>query len=268
MISRILFVLFVLFMNGNIFANQIITTDTTKNFFPVTGNRALLIDIGPIFSYIGNMFNGSDYNNLNLNSASLLYRKYRDENTVIRYKVNFSVSTDEFLSQQSESFPGILFNGTRRENMISLALAKGNEKHFNYKKLGLYYGSEIFIGGSLNSSNYKYDFQDGDVFKNGFNYFTDRRISDNNRYSLFAGVAGIMGVDYHFSKRFFVNAEIRIPLTVVYEIQTSEKYEDIEVLQPSNVLSVKQQEKKDPIHLFDFSISTNQIIVFRAGVVF
>lgn len=266
--SRLLFVLFVLFLNGNIFANQIISSDTTKNIFPIAGNRALLIDIDPIFDYIGNMFNGSDFNSFNLNTTNLLYRKYINENKVSRYRLRFSVFSYEYGEQNSDNFPDNLFNSTKRDNSVSLTFAKGNEKHFNYKKLGLYYGSEIFIGALYYSSSYNYDFKDGDEVKNGYGLSLERKISEYKTYYVSAGVAGLIGADYYLSKRFFVNAEIRIPLTVAYEIQHFGRSEDIEVLVPSNVVSVKQQEKKDPIHLFDFSISTNQFIVFRAGIVF
>lgn len=266
--STLIFVFINIFISVNIFSKHEIFIDTSKNIFPYTSNRSLLIDIDPIFDYIGNMFNGSDYNTLYLNTANILYRKYENDVKVTRYRLRFYGNFSHSNRAKSSEFPSNLLNGTSKDNSYSLTFAKGSERHYNFKKLSLYHGLEILISGAYYSTNYNYDYQDGDIINDGYGLKIDRIISSDRQYYLSAGIAGIIGADYYLSNRFFINTEIRLPLVINYQIRHFDKYEDIEILTPSTVLAVEQQEKMDPISLFEVYLSTSQFIVFRAGVVF
>ena len=61
-----------------------IDQDTLKSYVPQAGKRSISINVNPVISYLGNMFNGSTGNSLDISAANILYRKFKENNTVKR----------------------------------------------------------------------------------------------------------------------------------------------------------------------------------------
>ncbi|MBK6497492.1 MAG: hypothetical protein IPG00_04715 [Saprospiraceae bacterium] len=122
-------------------ANQTLDADTIKTHLPSVGQKSFLISINPLISFVGNMFNGTTDNGLYLTSGSILYRKHLEKNVTKRYRLNFQISSINYLGYNEKYFPDLLKNGTHRTNYFSLTYAFGkkkipNEKYFFVHRMG------------------------------------------------------------------------------------------------------------------------------------
>lgn len=268
----LLFLFLNVFSNEQIFGSSYtnILLDTTKTNYPTSGSRAILVNIDPLFDYVGNMFNGSVYNSLFLNSLGLRYRKYKDKNKVNRLTADIRISSIQFENEtDSETFPTNLYNGTNRNTSINLRMLKGFENHLNFNKLSVYYGAQY--GCSLNffMTNYNYEFEDGEFIMDAYGIQAERLRTSNKYFYATASLEGILGMDYYFSKRFFINLEMKLPFVLRYDIIFRDVKEEIEVLGFGNKLTTQKIEsERKPIHLFDVSISNFNLIAIYAGFVF
>ena len=157
------------------YSTGMITSDTVTTKFPKTGEKSLLINIDPIISFVGNLFNGSSNNFLfNLSSGTLLYRKYLDNNISKRYRFNAILNTESNAYQTNFRFPNLLYNHTERSNDIQLTFAIGKEKRFHFQKFSLYTGWEFLSGISHSSrkNNYTYNKSDENINLNSISNIT------------------------------------------------------------------------------------------------
>lgn len=244
--------------------------DTLKSYVPTAGKRAISININPVFTYLGNMFNGSTGNSLDISAANVLYRKFKENNIVKRYRLNFGISTNESsLINSNSTFPFRLDAGTRRSFSSSLSFAYGKEKRYNYRKLSLYTGWEIISGVSHYSSSYNYDYNDGDFYSIDILQQNLTRIKSGPSYTgVSVGVAGILGAEYYFSKMFFVGMELSVPFILSITREEGYKYERANVIWPENVVRVTDELSDDARNLISGSIRSTDLIQFRAGITF
>ncbi|MBK7699629.1 MAG: hypothetical protein IPJ39_13285 [Saprospiraceae bacterium] len=112
----------------------------------------MLISINPLISFVGNMFNGTTDNGLYLTSGSILYRKYLEKNVTKRYRLNFQISSINYLGYNEKYFPDLLKNGTQGQ-IIFIDLSFG-KKRYQMKNISLYTGWEVFSRASHYSEKY------------------------------------------------------------------------------------------------------------------
>ena len=253
---------------GNAYA--FLAQDTVKTYLPISGQRSLSLNINPIFSYLGNMFNGSTNNLFNISATSILYRKFNENNTVKRYRLNFGIATNENNIIGNANFLAFgLDLGTRRHSDFSFSFAYGKEKRYNYRKLALYTGWELLSGLSHYSTTYNYDQKEGDQFEGNFfpvNY--TRRSSDSQSSSLHLGVAGLLGAEYYFSKMFFVGLELSVPIVVSISRNNNLVNEIVNVQSIGNIVRVTEEESQKARYIINGSFRSSNAIQFRAGIAF
>jgi len=274
--SSLSIALLVLFLSNTSFGSSNISQSTTdqdtlKSYIPAAGKRAIAINVNPIFNYLGNMFNGSTGNSLDISAANVLFRKFKENNIVKRYRLSIGVSTEESsLVGSITTYPYGLNSGTSRSINTSLSFAYGKERRYNYKKLSLYTGWELLSGISHSSNSYNYEINEGDVFTGGSVWIIDftRRKSSTTSSNLTVGAAGILGADYYFSKMFFAAIELSVPLVFTVRRIESEKEETASVTSPDKIIKIVEEESEDPRYLISGSVSSTNLIQFRAGIVF
>ena len=136
------------------------------------------------------------------------------------------------------------------------------------KNISLYTGCEVFSRASHYSEIWKYEYNKGDEVDSVFpDYSLNRIVSEGNYNQLQGGIVGLLGIDYHFSKMFYVNMELSIPLVINFELISERKYEDVKVI-GNRIVDVMQQDTEKPTLLWDVYINSSQLLQFRAGVVF
>ncbi len=243
--------------------NDTILKDTIPHIFPKAGDRSVAISAQPILSYIGNMFNGTENNSLDINNFGFIYRKYKDNNVAQSYRAALTFSSSE---GSNYSFNNDFFDFNTRTNNISFQMGYGKEKRYLYKKWALLTGWELSGGYSHTSTSYNYKYVDGDFVDTQFTYLSRDKLS-NIRNNLSLVISGIVGAEYYFSKRFFTNVSFRLPLVFNLNIITPDRRESY-VITSNNILRVTADEKGSSTYLKNVSFSSSNYASLMIGFVF
>lgn len=194
---------------------------------PEGGDFALGIDAQPLFSWVGNAFNGSTSNSLfndyPLPDAAVMGKYFMGENMAIRGRLRltggssvtrFAVVED---GQNPADFdPSETVVDERYDNSFATTLAGGLEWRRGHGRLQGVYGGEAVIGYAHSSSVYAYgnDFDDDNptpttsTFNLGGSYSASSRVLESrpgNTLSL--GVRGFLGAEFFMAPRVSIAGE-------------------------------------------------------------
>jgi hypothetical protein len=241
-----------------------------SSLYPNEGDRSLNIRINPIFNYMGNFFNQSGNNSLDLSSADLLYRKYLSDGKVKRIRGNVSFRSTA-MAGTNFFFPvvDIVQLGTQQDHSYFANVGVGREYRHSTNRFSFYSGWEFLSSVSFTYINFKYTYNDGDIlpapiFRSNF----PRPVSTNRGLGLNIGFAGLFGGEYFVTKQISIGAEIILPATVGYQFQASSKFDVIDTSQNPLVLRVTENfTEKSPGSIVG-SAFTNTTVAFRAGFIF
>lgn len=179
------------FLYLNAQQDSVLTDKKNRTILPEKNDLAFGISINPIFNYLGNSFNGSSHNFLNLGLLNnQLYAKYfLSNNAALRFRLgmkttrkNVSVNSDYYLYDIEETFTEI--DGTI-----------GYEKRAGDTRLQLFYGGEI---------NIAYE-----TIKHEHNYvgFLPDDIELREADGLGVGLRGFFGVEYFLISKLSIGGE-------------------------------------------------------------
>lgn len=158
-------VLFVasLFLATATFAQDGLTSKKGEAILPEAGDWALGFDANPFISYFGNLANANTNNSMNAawqtNDASIVGKYFKDETTAYRgrVRIGFNSSSNDFLNDTSTVFAPSYVEGDVSSTNFNLVLGAGIEKRKGNTRIQGYYGGELLIGFSTNSSDFNYD---------------------------------------------------------------------------------------------------------------
>jgi hypothetical protein len=185
-----------------------------NNKLPVSGNKSLSIDANPFFNYAGNFFNNSTDNRLNLSSANIIYRKFKEDGKVFRLRGSAAIR----LNSNALFTISPLGRGVEEIYVFNPTVGIGKEKRLNRRNWQFYGGWEFIAGVNMNIRNYKYDINRGDNISQNFSAY-DRPKYVNNGIGITAGAGAVLGTEYYFSKFFFAGIDLVLPMTIGYRFQ-------------------------------------------------
>ena len=252
-------------------ANSIfLVEDTLKVQHPYVGKKAIMINVDPFISFVGNLFNCNGNNQLRINTVGLVYRHYLPDSQVKRMTLDVNFNSNNYNIISNFNYPTNIFNGYTRSSSYFVGFTKGKEHHHLQKKFGIYYGYDYLAAINYSSVNDVYDYENGDIIAEEvrFSLFDRRSTLVNRNIGATIGIAGLFGVDYMISKRIFLNAEVRIPLQLSYNLHQRSRYEEIMVDFETKQLTTESLPNRPDLHLVTFNLSTSQFFQFRAGFVF
>jgi hypothetical protein len=192
------------------------TTLMSKNkriILPQKNDIAIGVSTNSIFNYIGNLFNNSEHNYLNLKllQNSQIFGKYfLSENTALNVRLGI-LMTDKDFFYASDYWGSIPVN----EKYSNLSFAAGYEKRIGKNRLQLAYGSEINM--TFSKVNYSYNRvhfnpprtkQPHEIELRGYvgiEYFFAPKISVGGQYGL--GIAGIGLFQKKFKDNILINTD-------------------------------------------------------------
>jgi hypothetical protein len=204
------------------FANAQTTQVTNDKGFVVTpeaGDWAIGFNANPLFSYVGNAFNGSTGNTfnsqfLNYNSTKAIYGKmFKDENTAYRAQVRILAASgsQEVLTDTTsvgQSNP-VYITDVVKQSGFGLVLGAGIEKRRGHNRLQGYYGGEFLItfGGTTANTKYEYSAELDTTNMNNGSAVNNRPLSMKAGSTFGVGVRGFIGAEYFFAPKISVAAE-------------------------------------------------------------
>ncbi len=201
------------------FANAQTTQVTNDKGFVVTpeaNDWAIGFNANPLFSYVGNAFNGSTGNTFNsqfmTGNQSIYAKMFKDENTAYRASLRIMYgSGSQVIMQDTASTvatPSYIEN-TVKQSGAGIVLGAGIEKRRGHGRLQGYYGGEALITFGGTTPNMKYEYalaMDSANVDNG--YVTSGRTVSSKAGSTFGiGVRGFIGAEYFFAPKISIAAE-------------------------------------------------------------
>ena len=201
------------------FANAQTTQVTNEAGYVVTpeaGDWAIGFNANPLFSYVGNAFNGSTGNTFNsqfVNTNNAIYGKmFKDENTAYRGSVRIMYGSGSSVMLQDTntvtSSPSYIENKVKQSG-AAVVLGAGIEKRRGHGKLQGYYGGEalITLGGSAATMKYEYGLTMDTTNINAGHVGTSRPLSSKSGTTIGFGVRGFIGAEYFFAPKISIAAE-------------------------------------------------------------
>lgn len=186
---------------------------------PEAGDWAIGFNASPLFSYVGNAFNGSTGNGFNsafVNGNNAIYGKmFVDENTAYRAQVRLMTGSTKMGSVYG-GMNGDSLTNTVKYSGSAVVLGAGIEKRRGHNRLQGYYGGEVLItlGGTNPTETYEYavtadtaSFNAG-VLVNEYGMQSLSR-TDSRKYgaTFGLGVRGFIGAEYFFLPKISIAAE-------------------------------------------------------------
>ncbi len=202
--------------------DSILVNKNGVRILPRKGNFTIGLSANPVFNFVGNTFNNSANNLLNLEllNGNMLYGKYFiTRNMAIRARVNVEYSSETY----SNSIPENIANSSTVKDQLltkksDITIAGGIEKRIGNTRLQFAYGGEIVFargrqvntytyGNDMNSSNLSplstLSFEDGT-----YSSVTSRILeSDTGPKSLF-GARSFLSIEYYVAPKMALCAEI------------------------------------------------------------
>lgn len=229
-----------IFSLASIAQEGIDTTEDTgaKNnmTLPKAGDIGVGFDASPFLNYVGNMFNGTTNNRLNLNDNTLYFRYFLTGNSAIRASINLSTYIDilkEYVPDDAAIFLDPNSNkqlvDRRIDNWHSYEMKVGYQLYHNHKNFRGFYGADLGYHFEKYSRVYEYGNQMTEINSSPTTYWhgntavrpLEQKAGIQNSISLGAFIGG----EYYFMPRVCVGAEFGLAYGMTFEGQGYETQE-------------------------------------------
>jgi len=219
-------------------SDSILRSKKGTPILPKAGDWAIGADALPYLEYLGNMFNNTDDNTLDLGSYMLYGRYFLTDNTAVRFA--FGVEKSNSLSQNYiQNDAANLIDPLSNEKVIdnyksidkNLTLDLGYQIFRGYGRLRGFYGFHVGYRYSREKYIYSYgnkitqDNQTPSIYYSSYTSNNARILDQDNgiNQSIMAGL--IAGVEYYFLPKICIGGEITFTGYHSWSSQGNSKYE-------------------------------------------
>lgn len=189
-----------------------------KQYLPQAGDFGIGIDGTPVFDYIGNMFNGTTNNALNLNDNTLYFRYFLDDNAAVRARVRInSWSTlDKFIVRDDAAFMVDPLSNKQLEDFRTSSsqtyqLSLGYQMFKGTNRLRGFYGADLGLGYSRSKTTYEYANQMTQANTSPTTFLGNlgtRTLVDKGSPNINVGLGVFTGGEYYIMPKFCVGVEM------------------------------------------------------------
>lgn len=196
-----------------------ITENISNDYFPQAGEFGIGIDGTPFFNYLGNMFNATEDNSLNLESPRLHFRYFISNDAAIRSMISIGSSsfTDKFYVRDDAAFLANPLGNTQIEDHRTISnqnfeIAIGYQMFRGSRRLRGFYGVDLGFAYRGETEKFQYGnqmTQANPLPTNGFGFTGAARpleIKQSPEINLFLGV--FTGGEYYLMPRLCIGAEM------------------------------------------------------------
>ncbi len=229
-------------------ASETYTDDTqpghTRDYFPKAGDFSIGFDGTPFLNYIGNAFNGTQNNSLNLGDNTLHFRYYITDDAAIRVAININYRRevdkfylDDFADQHLDPLSRSQVEDKRVRLTNELGLRAGYLMFRGENRLRGFFGGDVFLNYENRQRMFEYGNQMNLLNPNPetvVNWNTGatanqnmRKLEENNGSNINLGIGAVMGAEYYLMPKVSIGVEMGVAYGHTFRTQANEKRETI-----------------------------------------
>jgi hypothetical protein len=205
---------------------------------PVAGDISFGIDVLPYLNYLGNMFNNTAGNTLNLGNNNIYLRYFLSDNLAIRAILNIGESQSKVRTYVQDD-AAVFVDPLSQDKVIDVqkthnqnyGIDLGIMKFRGYDKLRGFYGAQINFGFNRNVVNYEYGNEMTPANPSPTSIWgnvLERTLMNDNGVVRFAGLGAFIGAEYYFLPKICIGAEGSLSYTYSWGSQSNRKTELIQ----------------------------------------
>lgn len=186
---------------------------------PQAGDWAIGADAKPFFNYLGNAFNNSTSNDLDLGNETLYFRYFLKDNAAVRLLIGVDKSTTisrHFVQDDAAFFKDPLSNVQTEDkstiNSSKVNIDLGYQIFRGYGRLRGFYGPSINYVLSRYRTRYNYGNPMSALNTTPSSYYSytngARTLESDNGYTHSLGLGLIAGAEYYFAPKISIGLEV------------------------------------------------------------
>ena len=216
-------------------------TGSKKNtdFLPKAGEFGIGVDATPVFNYLGNIFNNTVGNTLDLSSTVLYGKYYLSDETAVRTALGISSTNNktlDYIRDDAAWLTDPLSNkqvtDTRNINNQQYFVSLAYQKFIGKSRIRGFYGAQVLCGYNSIKTNYTYGNPMSEVnpmpsSKYAYDASGSRVLQNITVNSFKVGCGGIVGFEYYVLPKVCIGGEISLNLIYTDGKQLSTKSEKV-----------------------------------------
>jgi hypothetical protein len=236
---------------GTTAQQQVGEPQPTSKYFPTAGEIGIGLDAAPFLNYLGNMFNGSLSNSLNLNDQTLYFRYMIFNNLAARVSllVNTSSNTDKFYvpddaAQLLDPLSNKMVEDWQKDVNNEYRVTIGAQMYRGKNRLRGFYGADLAYSFTSSKTTYEY----GNIMNENnpapsthWGNLTERNTLIKNGQTHSIGLGIFAGGEFFIMPRFCIGVELGGVFNYTY---TGQSYREQEKM--VNSLHVTETITSDP----------------------
>jgi hypothetical protein len=210
-------------------------TTQGSEYFPKAGDFGIGFDATPFLYYLGNAFNGTEDNSLNLNDNTLYFRYFLSDNSAARValRINSTKKVDNRYVRDDAAFMEDPLSQNKVEDRAiysrnNYELKLGYQVFRGENRLRGFFGADLFLGYSKENNEYEYGNQMtvlNPIPTSAFGSGAERQLTHNYGSKFSVGVGAFTGAEYYFMSKACLGVELGLLYGQSFEGQSNESYE-------------------------------------------
>jgi hypothetical protein len=213
------------------------TKRTASEYFPKAGDIGIGFDAAPFLNYLGNAFNGTEENRLNLGDNTLYFRYFLTDHSAARLALrinsnkevnNFYVADDA--AQMNDPLSQNKVEDRRTELSNTYELRAGYQTFRGSNRLRGFFGGDLFFSYNKYSQEYEYGNQMNELNPSpstgAFSGAAARRpLKTNLGATVSMGLGAFTGAEYYIMPNVCIGAELGLIYAQSLGSQSNAQYE-------------------------------------------
>lgn len=210
-------------------------TTQGSEYFPKAGDFGIGFDATPFLYYLGNAFNGTEDNSLNLNDNTLYFRYFLSDNSAARValRINSTKEVDNSYVRDDAAFMEDPLSQNKVEDRAiysrnNYELKLGYQVFRGENRLRGFFGADLFLRYSKENNEYEYGNQMtvlNPIPTSAFGSGAKRQLTRNYGSEFSVGVGAFTGAEYYFMSKACLGVELGLLYRQSFEGQSNESYE-------------------------------------------
>ncbi|MCA1744125.1 MAG: hypothetical protein LC643_00120 [Bacteroidales bacterium] len=210
---------------------------SASDYFPKAGDIGIGFDAAPFLNYLGNAFNGTQGNSLNLGDNTLYFRYFLTDNSAARLalRINSSKDVNNFYvaddaAQMTDPLSQNMVEDRRTDLSNTYEVRAGYQTFRGQNRLRGFFGGDLFFAYSKNSQEFEYgnkmsEINPAPTTEAYIGSAARRALKTNSGAQVSLGLGAFTGAEYYIMPNVCIGAELGLIYAQTLGSQSNAQYE-------------------------------------------